>query len=150
MVLDKPVKTYLMSAIKTALEAITEIAQVKHGQGIPIDQDTAVYPWCCFFDEPESKVQRNRAALKSFDLVVQVWVKKGTVSIDEQMDIIDAKIEAALLNDTDILYYGRSITPTGSDKMVVDDQETGILQAVYQVDYMHAWKNPYELVKEVK
>jgi len=55
--LDKPVKTYLVASIKDALQSVTALNsdQIKYGQGIPTDQDTAVYPWTCFFDEPETK-----------------------------------------------------------------------------------------------
>jgi len=148
MTLDKPVKTYLMNAIQAAIGKISEISQVKHGQGVPIDQDTATYPWASFFDEAETKSTKNRVTVKSFDLVVQTWVKKGVTEIDDQMDVIDAKLEMALnRDDKDIALYSRTIEPDRSEKFVVDDLETGILQSVYKVTYCHAWKNPYELVK---
>jgi len=148
MHLSKPVKTYLMSAIQAAITAIAEISQVKHGQGVPIDQDTATYPWTSFFDEPETKETRNRITIKSFDLVVQTWVKQGLSDIDDQMDNIDAKLEMALNRDNaSIALYSRTIEPDRSEKFVVDDLETGILQSVYKVTYCHAWKDPYELVK---
>ena len=148
MILSKPVKTCLMEAIEIAIGKITEILQVKHGQGVPIDQDTATYPWASFFDEIETKVTKNRVTVKSFDLVVQTWVKKGATDIDDQMDIIDAKQEMALnRDDKDIALYSRTIEPDRSEKFVVDDLETGILQSIYKVTYCHAWKKPYELVK---
>lgn len=150
MILSKPVKTYLMDAVGAAIGGITEIAQVKHGQGVPIDQDTAVYPWASFFDEAEAKVIKNRVTIKSFDLVVQTWVQKGVSDIDDQMDLIDAKLEMALnRDDADIALYSRTIDPDRSEKFVVEDLEAGILQSVYKVTYCHAWKNPYELVKAV-
>ena len=148
MILDKPVKTYLMDSIKSAVEGINEILQVKHGQGIPTDQDVASYPWTCFFDQSENKNQNNRVMVKTFDLVVQTWVKLGPTSVDDQMDLIDAEIEKALNRDNgNIALYSRSIDPDRSEKFFIDDQETGILQSVYRVSYCHAWKNPYELVK---
>ncbi len=147
MILDKPVKTYLMQAVKTSIEGITLIRQVKYGQGIPLDQDIALYPWVCFFDETETKKDRNRITEKTFDLVVQVWVRKGIVIIEDQMDLIDAEIELMLLNDLEIKKYCRSILPDSADKFVIDDQETGIIQSVFKILYCHAWKNPYELPK---
>jgi len=148
--MTKPVKTLLMGAIETAIKALSYVPnadQVKRGQGIPIDQDTAVYPWTCFFDEPETKKERNRIASKVFELVIQVWVKKGTTGIDEQMDIIDADLEMKLLGDTEIANACIRIEAKRSEKFNVDDNETGILEAVYELTYAHKWKDPYDPVK---
>ena len=75
-------------------------------------------------------------------------MKKGATDIDDQMDVINAKLEMALnRDDVDIALYSRTIELDRSEKFVVDDLETGILQSVYKVTYCHAWKKPYELVK---
>jgi hypothetical protein len=147
MTLDKPVKAYLMSAIKTVIEGISQIAQVKYGEDIPTDQDTASYPFASFYDDPEKKVRRNRIGIKSFDLGIVTFVKKGVSTIDEQMDLIDAELEIALDRDknADLKKYSMSIEPESSSKMTSDDQETGILHSTFKVEYGHTWKNAYEL-----
>ncbi len=145
--LSKPVKTFLLDAVETALKAITQIKQVKRGQGIPIDQDTAVYPWSCFFDEPETNENRNRISRKTFELVVQAWVKEGATIISDQMDLIDAEIEKKLLGDSGIAYYSMDIQKVSADKLYVDDMVTGILQTVYRVQYGHVYKDPYDPAK---
>jgi hypothetical protein len=143
-----PVKTLLMEKIETALKDIQEVMQWKHGQGIPTDQDTAVYPWGCFFDEIETKNQRNRIAVKSFDLVIQVWVKEGGMTIDDQMDLIDAEIEKKILSNAGILDYTVKIEVQTSDKFTTDE-DSGILQAVYRISYAHAWRDPYDPAREI-
>jgi len=153
MILDKPVKTYLMAAIQNAMNGIAEIAQkpVKYGQGIPTDQDTAVYPWCCFFDEKQSKTRRNRIEITNFELVIQVWVKESdAVDVEDMLDLLDAKVEAAILTDAGIRQYvmpglrgEEPVDPLSSDKLF-PDMQTGILQAVYRITYGHAWANPFD------
>lgn len=148
--MSKPVKTLLMDAIETAVKTlfyVPNIDQVKRGQGIAIDQDTAVYPWTCFFDEPETVENRNRITRKTFELIIQVWVKEGIETISDQMDLIDAEIEKVLLTDSGIAYQTMNIEKISSDKLYVDDNVTGILQAVYRVVYGHKWKDPYDPVK---
>lgn len=143
-----PVKTILMDAIKTALEGITLIKYVKPGQVIPIDEETAVYPWVCFFDETETKVARNRLAMKEFDLIVQAWVKeKVAVSLDEQLDLMDAEIEKTLLTDAGIIAATLRIDPVSAEKLYVDDEVRAILQAIYHIQYAHVWKDPYNPAK---
>jgi hypothetical protein len=147
----KPVKTLVLDAIETALKTITQIEQnskqPKRGQGIPIDQDTAVYPWACFFDEPESIENRNRISRKTFELIIQAWVKEGTDTISDQMDLIDAEIEKTLLTNAGVAYQTMDIAKISSDKLYIDDRETGILQTVYRVVYGHKYKDPYDPVK---
>lgn len=142
--MTKPIKTLLLDAVETALKKITGLTQWKRGQGIPTDQDTAVYPWGCFFDEPETKSPKNRNAWKEFDLVIQIWFKVGKAStLSDQMDAADADVENALLNDSAIKVLLKSINPTTLDKLYVDDLETGILQATYHIAYAHKWKDAY-------
>lgn len=149
--MTKPVKTLLMDAVEIAIKALSyvpNVEQVKRGQGIPIDQDIAVYPWTCFFDEPETKREKNRVTLKTFELIIQVWVKKkGTVAIDEQMDIIDADLEVKLLNDMGVANCCVRIEAKRSEKFNVDDNVTGILEAIYELTYAHKWKDPYDPAK---
>jgi hypothetical protein len=146
----KPVKTLVMDAIEAAIKSLAHVPnadQVKRGQGIPIDLDTAVYPWTCFFDEPEAKKEKNRISIKTFELVVQTWVKKSTITIDEQMDTIDADLEKKLLNDSGIADACIRIEAKGSEKFILDDMETGILQSTYELTYAHKWKDPYDPAK---
>lgn len=143
----KPVKTLLMDAVEMVIKSLTYIPsanQVKRGQGIPIDQDTAIYPWTCFFDEPETKREKNRITIKTFELVIQTWVKKGITSIDEQMDVIDADLEKALLGSITIADACLRIEAKSSEKFILDDMETGILQSAYELTYAHKWKDPYD------
>lgn len=143
-----PVKTILMDAIKTALEGITLIKQVKRGQAIPIDEETAVYSWTSFFDETETKANRNRLAMKEFDLVIQVWVKeKVGITLDEQLDLMDAEIEKTLLTDVGVMAATLRIDPVSAEKLYVDDGVRAILQAIYHIQYAHAWKDPYNPAK---
>lgn len=153
MILNKPVKTMLMSAIEAVIKGVSQLYtdlpnQVKHGQGVPMDQDTSRYPWTCFFDEAETKKDRNRITEKTFELVIQTWVRKSpTQTIDDLMDLADALLEKAILNDEDVRYYALKVLSTGSQKFVVDNYETGIVQSTYSIEYAHGWKNPFDLPK---
>ena len=144
----KSVKILIMEAVKEALTPLVSQTP-KQGQGIPLDQDTARYPWICFFDELESKRANNRISQKTFDLVIQAWVKANllTNSVDEQLDAIDAKIEQTIMNDPNIMARCLKIEPKSSEKFYVDDGETGILQSIFEVVYVHKWKDPYDPVR---
>jgi hypothetical protein len=146
----KTVKTLLMDAIEAAIKSLAHVPnanQVKRGQGIPIDQDTAVYPWTCFFDELETKKEKNRVSFKVFELVVQTWVKKSATSIDEQMDTVDGNLEKELLNNLGMAGACIRIEAKTSEKFILDDMETGILQSTYELTYAHKWKDPYDPAK---
>ena len=146
----KTVKTLLMDAIEAAIKSLAYVPsanQVKRGQGIPIDQDTAIYPWTCFFDELETKKEKNRVSLKVFELVVQTWVKKSAISIDEQMDTADGDLEKKLLGDSGVAGACIRIEAKTSEKFILDDMETGILQSTYELTYAHKWKDPYDPAK---
>lgn len=139
-----PVKTDVMNVIYASLNNVSEIKQIKRGQGIPINQDIAIYPWACFFSEQETKKMNNRLMMKTFDLVIQVWVKQtSTLSIDEQCQIIDAEIEKTLMNAT-VNTALLKLNPKTSEIFYIDDNETAILQTVYEVTYSHKYNDPYD------
>lgn len=144
----KPVKTLFMDAVEIAIKGMISIKRVKRGQSIPIDEETMLYPWACFFDEPETKTNKNRITLKEFDLIVQVWVKeKKDIILDEQLDIMDADLEKILLTDSGISTISLRIEPVSNERFYIDDEVRAILQAVYHVTYCHKWKDPYDLSK---
>jgi hypothetical protein len=144
MTLDKPVKTYLMAAILAAIQGLSEIKQVKYGASIPIDQDTALYPFTVFYDEPETSTDKNRVTFKDFDLYVATYAKKTSgVSIMDLMDQIAADVEDTLRSDETVLKYARRIVHARSEKHIPDDEETGISVSVFKVTYAHEWKNTY-------
>lgn len=158
MLLDKPVKTYLMNSIEAAIKGMTSIYpnptnQVIYGHSIPTGLDAVLYPYTCFFDDAESKVDKNRITQKTFTMVIQTWVTdESGKTIFGQMDLIDAELEKTLLNDLTIRSYALQIIPESSNKMVVIDESgsllgLGVLESLYRVTYVHAWKNPYELPK---
>lgn len=141
----KQVKTLFMDAVESAIQGISSIRQIKRGQSIPIDEETMQYPWACFFDEPEIKSVRNRVSFKEFDLIVHVWVKeKKDVTLDEQLDIMDADLDKVLLNDSDVLSASLKIDPVSSEKFYIDDEVRAIVQIVYHVVCCHKWKDPYD------
>ncbi len=146
----KPVKTLLMDAFEMALNTLkpATVSMVKRGQDIPIDEETAVYPWVCFFDEPEAKKARNRISMKDFDLVVHAWVKqKVSTTLSDQLDLLDAEIEKLFLTNAGIGTYTMNIEPLSMEKFYIDDEVRAILQAVYHVTYGHKWKDPYDPAK---
>lgn len=141
----KQVKTLFMDAVESAIQGISSIKQVKRGQSIPTDEETMQYPWSCFFDEPEAKSSRNRVSFKDFDLVVHVWVKeKKDVTLDEQLDIMDADLDKVLLNDSGVLSASLKIDPVSSEKFYIDDEVRAIVQIVYHVVCCHKSKDPYD------
>ena len=141
----KPVKTLFMDAVEIAIKEMTSIKQVKRGQSIPTDEETMRYPWACFFDEPEAKANKNRVAFKEFDLIVQVWVKeKKDVTLDEQLDIMDADLDKVLLADSGVLNTSVRIEPVSMEKFYIDDEIRAIGQTVYHVVCCHKWKDPYD------
>ena len=146
----KPVKTLFMDAVKLVIKGMASIIDVKRGQSIPIDEETARYPWACFFDEPETKANKNRVMFKEFDLIIQVWVReKKDVTLDEQLDIMDADLEKTLLMDEGVLAACVRIEPVSMEKFYIDDEVRAIVQAVYHVVYCHKWKDPYDPSKGV-
>ena len=141
----KQVKTLFMDAVETAIRGMVSIKQVKRGQTIPIDEETASYPWACFFDEPEVKSSKNRVAFKEFDLIVHVWVKeKKDVTLDEQLDIMDADLDKVLLINQNVLDASFRIEPVSAEKFYIDDEIRAIGQTVYHVVCCHKWKDPYD------
>jgi len=143
----KPVKTILMDAVEAALKTVTSVKQWKRGQGIPIDQDTAIYPWGCFFDEPVSRKDSNRVVHVTIDLIIHVALKGETRVTFDSMDEMDADIEIVMLTDPTILEWSiNRLKPAPADKLYVDE-ETGLLQVVYQMTYSHKWKDPFDPAK---
>jgi len=141
----KPVKTLFMDAVEAAIKGMSSIKQVKRGQSIPTDEETMRYPWACFFDEPETKTNKNRVAFKEFDLIVHVWVReKKDVILDEQLDIMDADLDKVLLNDAGVLASSVRVEPVSMEKFYIDDEVRAILQTVYHVVCCHKWKDPYD------
>jgi len=148
--MSTPVKSILMDAIEDAIKSITSIKEVKDGQSIPTDEEVKAYPWACYFDEMETNEDKNRVSFKSFDLIIQIWVQeKSATTLAKQLTIMDAELERTLLNDAGVLDASRGIRHTSSDKLYVDDEVRAILQAVYRVNYAHAWKDPYDPARGV-
>ncbi len=148
--MPKPVKTLLMDAFDTALNTLkpATLGMVKRGEDVPTDEEAAVYPWLCFFDEPEAKKERNRIAMKDFDLIVHTWVKeKNGTTLSDQLELMDAEIEKLFLDNTGIRTYSMRVEPVSSEKFYVDDGVRAILQSVYHVTYGHKWKDPYDPAK---
>ena len=109
--------------------------------------DTAIYPWGCFFDEPVSRKDNNRVVHVTIDLIIHVVLKGETWVTFDTMDEMDADIEIIMLTDPTILEWSiNRLKPTPADKLYVDE-ETGLLQVVYQMTYSHKWKDPYDPAK---
>jgi hypothetical protein len=142
-----PVKTLFMGAVYNALLGITSIQDVKRGQGLAADKETAVYPFSSFFTESVGKKPRNRVQFNTFTLIVHTVIQKNESTVQEQGDLLDADIESALLNDADVRTYSHNIEPVSSDLFYNEDESEGLLESIFNVTLAHVYKNPYQYAK---
>ena len=136
----KSVKTLFMDAVKADLETISAIKKVKRGAAIPIDRDTAVFPFAAFSTDMVGKKPRNRVQELEFDLVIGVTLlETGGKIVEELADDLDAAIETKMLKTGTVLEYASKIIPVSSDVLYPDDLETGLLVAIYRITLLHEY-----------
>jgi len=83
----------------------------------------------------------------TIDLIIHVALKGETRVTFDSMDEMDADIEIAILTDQTISEWSiNRLKPAPADKLYVDE-ETGLLQVVYQMTYSHKWKDPFDPAK---
>jgi hypothetical protein len=149
-----PVKTSLLKAITTALEGITVdgvtlLGTVIRNPSKPIDRETAKFPLVFIYDESEEIINRNRLAMVTMPLQIEVWLKEHELSVSDQADIVEAEIHKALCTDTQVLYWSMDIRPdpANSATKFYDDEFIGGTILRYIVKFAYAWGDPYDPVK---
>jgi len=143
----EPVKTLLLKAIENGIKTITGINQVIRNPSKPIDRDTANYDIAFVFDDRSEKTRRNRIAMNSFPLHIEIWIQ-GTSgqAISDKADIYEAAIHAMLETDSAIKAKMMTLIEESAEKFFVDELLGGII-LLSKVTYAHAWGDAYNAVR---
>jgi len=138
------IKGVFLNQVLEDLKTISELeGRVHLGQEIVLDLDKIKMPCAFIFTEESVKVPRNRIQELQFDLIIHIWIsRKGGISIEEQSNDLDAKVERALLSGA-CLGECNKLIPDRSETFYVDDAFTGMLQSVFKVVILHEWGNPF-------
>jgi len=141
------IKSLLLRGIKDACDEIYCIKSTAiNPVTIPREEETALRPFLCIFDEPEKPDSKNRYKQAEFVLWLECWItvdKAGEQS--EALDEIHAQLQVALLNNNPLLKpYCIYIEELSEDKMYPNETE-GVLVNKYTVRYRHVAGNPYLL-----
>jgi hypothetical protein len=142
--MPEPVKTLILRAVRNAIDALDVVGQVVRNPATPPQRETAIYPVVFVFDEPESKVQRNRYAINVMPLHIEVWFRADVEDASDKADLIDTEIYKALLGDVAIRRLVMDIRPEeagSTDKQWVDEF-LGVIVLRWVVKYGHKWEDP--------
>ena len=145
--LEKPVKTYLLNAVRSDVNVV-----INDDSHVFLDPSRNLHeeltdPYACIFTGNESSTKEDLYSAKTFDLEIHIWVKEDTDdAAREKAIILMAKTQMQLLprdakarqwcqyfeeeegNSSDIMYW---------------DEGLCIAIARYKVKFRHAYGNPF-------
>jgi len=140
------VKTTALKTLEIALGEVIGIAQVIRNPSKPIDRDTARFPLAFIFDEVERKEQRNRYAVVTVPVQIEVWSEGEESGFSDADDTMAGDIEMKLLSDLNIRLLCRDIRPDPGNSMskFFTDERLGGFILRYIIQFHHIWGNPYD------
>ncbi len=148
--LDELVKTKFLKAIETSVKNISGIADVLRHPMTAEAFETARYPLGFVFDEPENIERKNRIAMVTMTVQIELWVhEKDHPAIGDAADVLHALVDAALFTDTNVKYYAMDLRPEreNSATKFYTDEFTGGIVLRYHTQYAHKWGDPYTVSK---
>ncbi|OGK08973.1 MAG: hypothetical protein A2Y63_05640 [Candidatus Riflebacteria bacterium RBG_13_59_9] len=140
------VKTTVLKTLEESLGEVTGLASVIRNPSKPLDRETVNFPVAFVFDDVEKKEQRNRLAMVTMPVQIEVWLELDELALSDAGDTLAAEIETKLLTDPGVLEWCRDIRPdpeASVSKFFVDEFLGGIVLR-YIVQFQHLWTDPYD------
>jgi hypothetical protein len=148
--MTKPIKTLLLEAVEDGMETIPGLQTIMRNPSKPIDRDTVPFDMAFIFDDVESVVNRNRIAMNSFPLHIEIWIQGNDgKAISDKADVYQAEIHKMFLTNESIKASSMRIDPDpdrSAEKFYVDEGLGGVI-LLYKATYSHAWSDPYDAAK---
>jgi hypothetical protein len=148
--MSDPIKTQLLNAIVTSLEAVPGVNGVMLWPA-NIPNDATLRPFIAVFDESEKVKRENRYRVATFNLHLETWMmtKADIENFSNTMEKIHADFikifhDVTNINNQAIHQLCQKTEETQFEKLLWSEVECAFTN-IYEVKYRTLWDDPYSM-----